>query len=206
VGREVVALLERVPSLPTLAFSNATPFASPETIGWITEEKARFAPGSAAGTSGAHAGDDGAGAISDAARAALAAGSNEAALAVALSAAAALPTARGRFRARLGVAQLAATRGLSDIALALYEQLLAETTPTLEAWEPSLCVEVLEGCLRAMRAAGPPTPRHPNGGRDEEGVDDEDRNERATNARERQTLLLRRLLSLDPAAALRSWG
>ncbi len=187
VGREVVALVARVPALLGLSFANATPFAAPETVDWIEQERARFgaasggaASGSASSPSGT--GDDGVSAILESARAIAASGTVEEAMASALTAALALPTARGRFRARLAVAQLAATRGQETVALALFEQLLPEVTPTLEAWEPGLCASLFESHLKALRS----------GSSDDDG------------ARERQSLLFRRLLSLDPAAALRS--
>jgi hypothetical protein len=69
--------------------------------------------------------------------------------------------------------------GKSTVAQAILERLLPEVDATLEAWEPAICAELLETFLKVERTLSP------DGG-------------------DRQTLLFRRLLQLDPAAALRN--
>jgi type VI secretion system protein VasJ len=179
VRRETTALLLRIPTLPTLLFSDGTPFASPATADWLADEL-RAAGGADAGAGGGGGGGDSdeAAALIAQCEAGIAAGQIEAALGAALAAAHGAPSARGRFQGRLGVAQLAQRSGKTRFALAILEGLLAEVNPTLESWEPKLCGSLFEALLKAVRAVAP---------------QDEDR----------QEALFRRLLAADPAAAIR---
>lgn len=184
VVAETVAFVARVSGVAHLLFSNGTPFASPETIEWLAQVSASADAGSAAA------------AVKDEALDALLADLDERlktatpadALARALAEAERLPTARGRFCARLAVARQAQTAELVDVALLLYEGLLPEVTPTLEQWEPALAGEVLGNYLKARRVFArnkdvPPAERE---------------------ASERtEALVLKRLLTVDPHAALR---
>ncbi len=99
-------------------------------------------------------------------------------LALAISLANNAANAAMRFRAQLSAAEIAQRAGKGDLSLALLERLLPQVDATLEAWEPDVCARFFETALKVTRAASP------------DWVD-------------RQTLLFRRLLQVDPAAALR---
>jgi type VI secretion system protein VasJ len=194
VGRETAWLLERVSGLTHLTFSNGTPFASPETIDWLASEQARFAKGSeaapATGANGAGGSADDA-ALLDALEERLASGSTDDAFARTLAEAERLSGARSRFRALLAVARRAQTADHLELAHALYERLLVQVDSTLEQWEPALSAEVLGGSLKVLGLLS--RNRKP-------GTAEQDADER------REALLFRRLLALDPHAALRLRG
>jgi type VI secretion system protein VasJ len=178
VGRETTALLARLPGLSSLYFANGTPFASPETADWLGSEGARWGGGGAPANRAAGAADDAATASLAAAEAKVMAGQVEEGLAEAVDLANHAAGAATRFRAQLQAAKLAHRAGKADLALALIDRLLPAVDATLEAWEPSVCGDFFETALRILRASSP------------ESID-------------RQTLLFRRLLQVDPAAALR---
>jgi type VI secretion system protein VasJ len=179
VGRETAALLARLPGLSSLYFANGTPFASPETVDWLASEGARWGGGGGAPTNrAAGAADDAAAASLAAAEAKVTAGQVDEGLAAAVDLANHAAGAATRFRAQLQAAKLAHRAGKADLALALIDRLLPAVDATLEAWEPSVCADFFETALRILRASSP------------ESID-------------RQTLLFRRLLQVDPAAALR---
>jgi type VI secretion system protein VasJ len=184
VGRETAALVSRVPGLTTLFFSNGTPFASPETIEWLAEEQAKF--GGAGGGGGAgtavSAADEGPKALLAEAEARVSAGQVDAGLAQAISLANNAANAATRFRAQLIAAEMAHRAGKTDLSLALLERLLPQVDPTLEAWEPEICAKFFETALKVSRAAS---------------------SDLSSDWVDRQTLLFRRLLQVDPAAALR---
>jgi type VI secretion system protein VasJ len=192
VGRETAWFLERVPGLTQLTFSNGTPFASPETIDWLAAEQARFTRTAAGTASGSGAGQETS--ADDAALLAslderLATGSADEAFAQTLADAERLASPRSRFRAHLAVARQAQTADHLDVAHALYERLLVQVDSTLEQWEPALSAEAIGGFLKVLRLLG----RNRKGGAAEPETDDR-----------REALLFRRLLALDPHAALRS--
>lgn len=192
VGRETAWFLERVPGLTHLTFSNGTPFASPETIDWLAAEQARFARTGAGAASGSGAGQE-AGADDAALLASLderlATGSADEAFAQTLADAERLASPRSRFRAHLAVARQAQTADHLDVAHALYERLLLQVDSTLEQWEPALSAETIGGFLKVLRLLG----RNRKGAAADQETDDP-----------REALLFRRLLALDPHAALRS--
>jgi type VI secretion system protein VasJ len=176
VDRETAGLVARIPALPSLLFANGTPFASPETVDWLSEQRAASA--TSAGTRPSVT-DELEGVLREC-EGRIASGQVEEALAQALIGMR-TATVPARFRGRLRIAQLAHRSGKSELAMALLEGLLHDIDPTLESWEPDVCAEVLETLLKVMRALS------------SEGGD-------------RQSLLFRRLLSLDPAAAMRLGG
>ena len=192
VGRETAWFLERVPGLTHLTFSNGTPFASPETIDWLAAEQARFVRTGAGAASGSGAGQE-AGADDAALLASLderlATGSADEAFAQTLADAERLASPRSRFRAHLAVARQAQTADHLDVAHALYERLLLQVDSTLEQWEPALSAETIGGFLKVLRLLG----RNRKGAAADQETDDP-----------REALLFRRLLALDPHAALRS--
>ncbi len=183
VGRETTAFLQRVGGLPQLLFFNGTPFASRETIDWLDGERARF--GAANGRAGASSGGsaDESPAFTEVLAALGGDDGNEDALATALASAERLSSPRERFRALLAVGHAAQSGARTDLAIAVYERLLPEVDTTLERWEPALAADLLHNLLKALRASGR-TSHTPGAGPDE-------------------TSLYRRLLILDPHAALR---
>jgi type VI secretion system protein VasJ len=187
VGRELTWLLQRLEGLEKLSFSNGTPFASAETLDWIGAERARYSAASGAADLGRPGSAFAEFVTTLDTR--LVEATPEVALGEALVLAHALPTARDRFRARLAVARRARSSGQAQLALVLFEQLLPEVDATLEAWEPRLAAEMLGGYLEALRDKV----RNFEG-----GAADEEANNRT------EAHLYRRLLILDPHAALRS--
>ena len=178
VGRETAALVARIPGLPSLFFSNGTPFASPETTDWIAEERARFGGGAAGPGHAASPSGDAPKALLADAEARVAAGQVDEGLALAISLGNNAASAAMRFRAQLSAAQMAHRAGKEELALALVERLLPQVDATLEAWEPDVCAQFFETAIKVSRAVLP-------------------------DAADRQNLLFRRLLQVDPAAALR---
>jgi type VI secretion system protein VasJ len=182
VAAETAAFLERVPGVESLCFKDGTPFADAETLAWLATE--RGSHGSHAGSEGGAAAgepDDPTPALLANARTGCAQGQVAESLAQALVQASALGSARLRFRARVALARLAAERGRKEIALAVLGPLLDEVDETLEAWEPELCAVAIGESLRASAFRGAP-------------ADDP--------TSERQNLLFRRLLRLDPVLAM----
>jgi type VI secretion system protein VasJ len=175
VGRETAALVARIPGLPSLFFSNGTPFASPETVDWIAAEQARFGGGGGRAASPA---DEAPKALLADAEARVAAGQVDEGLALAIALGNNAASAAVRFRAQLLAAQMAQRAAKGALAIALLERLLPQIDATLEAWEPDVCASFFETALKVYRAEFP-------------------------DAVERQSLLFRRLLQVDPAAALR---
>jgi type VI secretion system protein VasJ len=176
VGRETAALVARIPGLPSLFFSNGTPFASPETADWLAGEGARF--GGSGGGRAASSADEATTTLLSDAEARVTAGQIDEGLAMAIDLANNAASASARFRAQLLAAKIAHRVGKGDLALALLERLLPQVDATLEAWEPSVCADYYETALKVVRAVSP-------------------------DWGDRQTLLFRRLLQVDPAAALR---
>jgi type VI secretion system protein VasJ len=177
---EVRNLLERMPELPSLAFADGTPLAGPAARAWLEQLRARgSAP--AAEPERPAAGDrepppDPA--------ALLGRGRDAEALARLGAHAAARPTGRERFEARLAIARACGRAGLDAVAKAMFEELDRDAQAhALDAWEPRLAAEVLKGLLAAVRALG--------------------RDPRAANP----DLLAhyRRLCRIDPAAAMEVW-
>ena len=178
VGREVVAFLSRMPKLEELQFSDEMPFASPETREWIAGERARWgAPGGGLSLGGGKGAE-----IAPALIEALGGIGEGSDVAIAkVLRAAERSDVRSRFVGRLEVTKVALEKERYDLAQDVAELLLPEVTETLEAWEPALAADALANCLRALQTRN----------RDEGAVD------------ERESHLFRRLLKLDPEAALR---
>lgn len=187
--RETVSFVERlggVGGLPRLSFSNGTAFASPETIEWLERETQRSDTAPASPTGGAH--------VPDAAFDALVTsltettGDIDETLARALTATEKLASARSRFGAHLAIAKQAYASDRLDLAIALYERLVPQVNETLEQWEPVLAAEALGGYLKALRAFS----RSGKPGAADHGA-----------RSQMEPVLFRRLLALDPHAALR---
>ncbi len=187
VGRELCAFLQRMGELASLAFANGTPFAAAETLDWIAREQARLAQTSTRTSSSTPADENFDAFVLDLDQR-LADGAADAALGEGLMRALNMPLARDRFRARLAIAKRARAGERLDLAVILYEQLLPEVDATLQAWEPQLAAELLGSYLELLRDKV----RNFDG-----GAADGD----TTNATAAQ--LYRRLLTLDPHAAIR---
>ncbi len=195
VGREIVALVERIPTVVNLKFSNGMDFADAATKAWIEEEQAKYL-----GSSGPDAATS-AGAEEDAqlaerfevAKQLVTSGEVGDGLAVAVALANRGADARMRFRARLAAARLAIQGNQLAIARPMLELLAAEVERFgLEEWEPKLATDVFTSlliCLQAVkdRPSGPTPP----------GTKAEPRAEVARFAE-----LFDKLCRLDPAAAM----
>ncbi len=177
VVSETMMFLDRVPNVETLCFKDGTPFADGDTLTWLQAQRGRRGPAS----SEAIGSDEPGQGILSSARSRCAEGQVNEALGEALSEAGALVATRSRFQTRLGLAKLAAERGSKQVGVAILEQLLNEIDETLEAWEPELCATAIRDFLSLSPYR--------------EG-------ERERHVVERQDLLFRRLLRLNPASAL----
>jgi type VI secretion system protein VasJ len=140
---EVARLLERLPGIEDLAFSDGTAFADPATRDWLEREiRTLSAGGGASAPAPAEEDDALAQLLSDAE--ALAGGGDLAgavdALAVRKSAE---PTRRGKFRCQLHTARLLFTHGKPEAAKPLLEELDEQIERYgLKDWEPDRCLTV----------------------------------------------------------------
>ncbi|MGZ3475063.1 MAG: type VI secretion system protein TssA [Polyangiales bacterium] len=186
VGKELVGFVQRFPALPTLSFTDGTPFADPATKSFLEAEAKKHGGGGGSGAATSSAVSE-----EDAelekrfteAREMVTNGKVGEGLALATQLAARAPDARARFRSRLNVAQLAAEGGKPEVARPVLEALAAEVDQHgLETWEPSLCATVYAGLLACLK--GPSTKPTPE-------------------VASRKDWLFDRLCRLDPAAAVR---
>ena len=183
VIRETLSFVERASGVVDLLFADGTRFASAETADWIAASRGAASAGKATtAPTESSLGDF---------EAKLQAASGPDALADLLGDAERLTAVRDRFRARLLVANHAQTGDQLDVALALYERLLPDVTPTLEAWEPALAADLIGNYLKICRRLF---------GTRERTTTEIDIQER------KEALLFQRLLSLDPHVALRLRG
>lgn len=189
VHAELRTLLARMPALPTLSFSDGTPFADAQTRTWLEEE---IAPKQGAGAvaSAASPGDDGV-AVDPAvlerisrAKKLFGGGQAKEALAELQAFVASRPSRRAQFRARLDLARACGGAGLTALAKATYEELDRDAvTHGLDEWEPALAAECLKGLIAASRASA----KDPRG------------------AVQNLEARYQRLCRLDPAAAHEVW-
>ena len=194
IARETARFAERVPGLLSLTFSNGSPFASPETADWITVEQARFTKRATTATGNGAATPEETNLVSELEEK-VAIGPPEEAFAHALYLAERLGSPRSRFRSHLAIARKALAGERLDLAHALYDRLVQSVNPTLEAWEPELCAEAFAGLLKLLSR----TPDRADSPKGEAPIRDlSPGNASAAN------LLFRRLLVVDPQAALRS--
>jgi type VI secretion system protein VasJ len=186
VGREVVAFVQRFPSIPSLAFSNGTPFADGATKTWLDEEAARWGgSGTSAASAAASAEDDEVAKRFESADAMVSEGKIAEGLGLGAVLAARGADGRARFRSNLALAKMAVKGSRADVARAILERLVADVDRhDLEAWEPSLCGTLYASLLSAMRdgaRAKPPAPE----------------------AAGKEQVIFDKLCRLDPAAALK---
>lgn len=177
---ELRALLQRMPGLPALRFSDGSPLADPTTAAWLDGEvlpsPARLAAApSPAATPGSTS--DGEASPADEARKLAGAKGLAEAVAFLQSALGRCPSGAGRFRLRLQMARLLRESGQRAGARVLYEALEAEAAARdLDEWDPPLAAECVSGALACA-----------------------DPGEKSADEAARQ----RRLARLDPVAALK---
>jgi len=151
VRGELIGLLRRVPSLPTLTFRDGTPLARPQTQNWVASELRSTDPPEDHSEDRAAASEDGRPAESKykEARAQLRDGTLQEALSVMNEAAGDERTEKKTFYRRFFVARLCLDGGRPQIARPLLDQLATTVEERgLDTWNPSLAVEV----WRARRA------------------------------------------------------
>ena len=182
--REVGVLLLRVPSLPSLAFNDGTPFADGQTKMWIDAE-VKTAVGSGSDSAGGASAGGAMDGPTQEARALAASGKLDEAVAVVTKAAATAPSQSERFRGRLALAKLCLDAEQFAVARAQLEGLdkVAEQYRLAE-WEPALCADLYAALYRAHRGLN----------RGEEVPAD---------ARQREAAAFDKLCQLDAAAALK---
>ncbi len=152
VIRETRSLLERVPGLQNLSFSDQTPFASDQTQMWLSTEVMTGGDGSgvtgAGAVSGSNAWDTG---LSDARKKA-AGGDTKAAMVILNQGIAAAGTARDKFCWRCALADLMLQTGNTEAAIGILEQLAVNAeTYNLNDWEPDLVGRVYNLLYQSYR-------------------------------------------------------
>ncbi|EOC1268448.1 type VI secretion system protein TssA [Cronobacter malonaticus] len=184
IRADLNGLLNRLPGLETLAFSDGTPFADEVTQHWIAQQVRETASGpGAAHVVDAGSADDEVLQLEPEAVALADSDGIDAALGW-LQTRPALTTPRQRWLQRLLMARLAEQYGKNDLALHLLAALDAGASQmTLSQWEPALLFEVGARRLRLLRMKA---------GRSD-----------AENARLQTDMehLLARLIAIDPARA-----
>ncbi|HHH28924.1 MAG TPA: type VI secretion system protein TssA [Polyangiaceae bacterium] len=148
---QVALVLKRVPNLPTLAFSDGTPFADGATQMWI---EAEVLPVLASGEGGGGGADTSAlgEALKEARDLAVKGELGKALDAVALATASA-GTPVDRFRGQLASAQLCLGAGQHAIARSQLEGLTQQIEAhQLTSWDPAICAEVYGGLYSAIKS------------------------------------------------------
>lgn len=175
---ETTYLLRRFPSLPELMFSDATPFASPDTREWLDS-----IAGQAGGAAGTTAGpsDDPTDELLRAVKAQQAAGKRDEAMKAISAALRTATDERSRFRLRLAAARVCAGGNAFNGARALFAGLVEDIDQLHVAqWDPALAAEVLRAYHEALREPSKTNP----------------------HVAEEATDVYRRLCRIDPLAAL----
>jgi len=157
VGREVVALIQRVPAIPTISFADGTPFADAGTQMWLDEAVAAFGGGGGGAASSSKATEE----DEELERRFLEAGElvagGKVAEGIGLAAQLAPRAAdeRHRFSGRLKVAELALQGGKPEVGRPILEALVNEIDERkLEDWDPSLCAATIGALVITYRALG----------------------------------------------------
>ncbi|MGH7451877.1 MAG: type VI secretion system protein TssA [bacterium] len=160
--QELAILLQRVPKLPSLTFSDGTRFADPVTQSWI-EETVMPVLGSGEGAGIGPAGpalDSDLAALFAEAKKFLAKGDLAAAIAYLQNGATLDVSGKNRFLRRLHMATICLRGGQVKMARPLLEDLSEEIDKiALAAWEPALALEVwknLYECYGSLTASAPP--------------------------------------------------
>lgn len=180
VAAELRSLLARMPSLPSLAFSDGSPLADARTRAWM-DDVVVARPAAARPSPSVEQADPVP--IDEPARW-LSEGRIADALGAFQQALGRLPPGRARFLLQLDIARAYSGAGLAPLALAAFQSLDAEVRLRgLETWEPALAVETLKGVIATVRALV----KDPRAASSQ--LDD----------------CYRRLCGLDPAAAFEVW-
>ncbi len=142
---DLAAFVHRVPSLLSLTFQNDVPFASPLTVDWIENEVQPLVGGNV-GSGGEAAATDGIGTVAEdheEARKKLSGGSLEEALSILEDGAAQDSSEKETFYRQLYTASLCVKGDQPEIARPLLDELDHTIEQyTLDAWDPSLALEV----------------------------------------------------------------
>jgi type VI secretion system protein VasJ len=160
--QELAILLQRVPKLPSLTFSDGTRFADAATQSWI-EETVMPVLGGGEGAGVGPAGpplDSDLAALFAEAKKILAKGDLAAAIAYLQDGATLDISGKNRFRRRLHIATVCLRGGQPKMARPLLEDLNEEIEKfAITVWEPSLALEVwknLYECYGSLTASAPP--------------------------------------------------
>lgn len=160
--QELAILLQRVPKLPNLTFSDGSPLADPATQSWI-EETVLPVHGSGEGAGVGLAGpplDSDLAALFAEAKKILAKGDLAAAIAYLQDGATLDISGKNRFRRRLHIATICLRGGQPKMARPLLEDLSEEIEKfAITVWEPALALEVwknLYDCYSSLSASAPP--------------------------------------------------
>jgi type VI secretion system protein VasJ len=160
VIEELSWLLQRVPKLPTLTFSDGTRFADPATAAWIDETVAGSQSPAESRVQSAAATDVEIEALLEKARQIFAAGDLAGAVAL-LSSPQGDSSRKSLFRRKLTMANFCMRGGQPAIARPLLEELEQDIDRfSIHEWEPQLALEAwtaLNRCYETL-AAGPATP------------------------------------------------
>ena len=191
LGRELVALLMRLKGVERLLYSDNVPFADNTTRAWLEEEIGKYGGGGGKGPSKAQLAVDAEEqeikARFEEARSMVLAGSVIEGLQLGIALSARGGDARGRFRSRLLVAQMALEGNKRDLAKPMLEALVSDVEAHhLETWEPALCIPVYSSLLACLRGGRAP----------ETSV--------APEQLVREEYLFDKLCRLDPAAAVKA--
>jgi type VI secretion system protein VasJ len=155
---ELAYLLERLQALPTLSFSDGTPFADPATQDWIEESVMPLLSGGEGGSAGlcSGEGDSELDARFNEARQILNEGDLAGALALLQDGAALDNSRKARFRRRMYMATLCMRGNRPNMARPLLEDLSEEIEKySIHEWEPPLALEVwtnLHKCYEFLAA------------------------------------------------------
>jgi type VI secretion system protein VasJ len=191
LGRELVAFLMRNKGVERLLYSDNVPFADNTTRAWLEEEVGKYGGGGGKGPSKAQLAVDAEEqeikARFEEARSMVLAGSVIEGLQLGIALSMRGGDARGRFRSRLLVAQMALEGNKRDLAKPMLEALVSDVEAHhLETWEPALCIPVYSSLLACLRGGRTP----------ETSV--------APEQLTREEYLFDKLCRLDPAAAVKA--
>ena len=152
---ETLALVQRLPSLPELEFSDEVPVASPDTRDWLASESAKrggAAPAAPSSSPGPAAADDDFGVAERAAGELAAQGQLDESFKVLDDGMREARSGRERFRWRLAAGRHAARHGRVDLAVNVFSGLDQEAKELrLDVWEPDLWAAVLTSMLELGR-------------------------------------------------------
>jgi len=157
---DVARLVRRLPSLPSLAFNDGTPFASPLTVDWIETQVQPMLEGDDQETGAT--GSDGQMPVKkqyEEARQRLSGGDLDEALSLMKEGAAEDRSEKEAFHRRLYMATLCLKGGQPAVARPLLDELDADVERhALDAWNPALAIEVWTSrcrCYDALAQAAP---------------------------------------------------